>query len=84
MDPYMGQGRGVAAQNDAADLQRLIRYVERWRMANFQRSDASPADDVDARLLDADALLRKLHKGLQLAVEGQTGATNTRQNVFIY
>ena len=27
------------AQRDMDDLQRLIRYVERWRMAHFQRPD---------------------------------------------
>ena len=62
-------------QQDAADLQRLIRYVERWRMAHFQRTENGP------RVADADALLRKMRSGLQLAVEGGAAmaALNGRQ-----
>jgi hypothetical protein len=51
---------------DMADLQRLIRYVERWRMAHFQRPDA--------RVRDADDVLRKLRRGLAMAAEGAQGA----------
>ena len=47
---------------DVADLQRLIRYVERWRLAHFQRPDA--------RVRDADDVLRKLRRGLAMAAEG--------------
>jgi hypothetical protein len=73
-------------QQDAADLQRLIRYVERWRLAHFQRADSeAPArsDQAngfgrarrgrrsgDPRIADADALLQKMRHGLQLALEG--------------
>ena len=51
-------------QQDAADLQRLIRYVERWRMAHFQRTESG------LRMADADVLLRKMRSGLQLAIDG--------------
>jgi hypothetical protein len=81
MNPLAGKGSSGATRGDAADLQKLIRFVERWRMAHFQRADASP---TDARLVDADALLRKLHTGLQLAVEGHADMGGSRRNVFLY
>jgi hypothetical protein len=55
-------GRNV---RDMADLQQLIRYVERWRLAHFQRTDV--------RVRDADDLLRKLRRGLAMAAEGAMG-----------
>ncbi len=51
-------------QQDAVDLQRLIRYVERWRMAHFQRAESG------LRMADADALLRKMRSGLKVAIDG--------------
>ena len=41
---------------EVADFQQLIRYIERWRMAHFQRPDE--------RLSDADELLKKLRRGM--------------------
>ena len=58
-------GAAVANQRDMADLQQLIRFVERWRMAHFQRPDS--------RLRDADELLRKLRRGMVMAAEGAMG-----------
>ena len=49
-------GMAEAAQPEVADFQQLIRYIERWRMAHFQRPDS--------RLSDADELLNKLRRGL--------------------
>ena len=68
-------------QQDAADLQRLIRYVERWRMAHFQRLENRQ------RLADADALLHKMRAGLRLAVEGGAAMANLGgrpQSLLVY
>ena len=56
-------GPAGAGHPEMADFQQLIRYVERWRMAHFQRPDP--------RLSDADDLLRKLRRGMVTAA--QTG-----------
>ncbi len=60
--------QSMQATQDAAELQQLIRYVERWRLAHFQRC-------ADRRLRDADDLLKKLRRGFQLAA--QAGAVMT-------
>ena len=49
-------GTGSAYQPEISDFQQLIRYVERWRMAHFQRPDG--------RLRDADEILSKLRRGM--------------------
>ena len=65
-----------------ADLQRLIRYVERWRLSQFQRADAQ---STDSRLSDSDALLRKLHSGLHLAATQGAGFRPAGDGrVFLY
>lgn len=67
------KSRHPAAQpreDEVADLQRLISYVEHWLVAHTQVSDAPSGD---RRLGDADALLRKLHNGLQLATSQGPG-----------
>ena len=46
----------LGGQPELADFQQLIRYIERWRMAHFQRPDS--------RLRDADELLKKLRRGM--------------------
>ena len=57
VDARLPMGAGAAAgQPEMADFQQLIRFVERWRMAHFQRPDE--------RLRDADDLLRKLRRGM--------------------
>jgi hypothetical protein len=69
MQEHMGaRPAGAPRRNvrDMADLQQLIRYVERWRMAHFQRPD-------DSRLRDADELLRKLRRGLAMAAQNGMG-----------
>jgi hypothetical protein len=69
-------------QDDVADLRRLIRYVERWRLSHFQRPEAVSAD---SRVPDADALLRKLHNGLQLAATRGPGFRPAGDGrVFLY
>ena len=55
-------GQGSAYQPDPNEFQQLIRYVERWRMAHFQRADA--------RVRDADELLKKLRRGLATVANG--------------
>ena len=65
MQEHMEMRRAGAPRRnvrDMADLQQLIRYVERWRMAHFQRPDA--------RVRDADDVLRKLRRGLAMAAQG--------------
>ena len=52
----MGAGAAAADRPELADFQQLIRYIERWRMAHFQRPDE--------RLSDADDLLHKLRRGM--------------------
>jgi hypothetical protein len=72
---------GRANRSDAADLQRLIRYVERWRLARFQRADGS---GIDGQMADADALLRKLRAGLQLASQAPQHVTGNNGPVYLY
>lgn len=87
--------RERATRADAAELQRLIRYVERWRLAHFQRPDGAdmtlragsrPRRGMqpgnlrsDRRLADADALLHKLRRGLQTAFDAQSNAPAARR-----
>ena len=59
-------GEGSTYNPEPADFQQLIRYVERWRMAHFQRPDA--------RVRDADDLLRKLRRGMAAVAEGSMNA----------
>ena len=60
------------AERDMADLQRLIRFVERWRMAHFQSPEMSAG--TRPRLSDADALLRKMRTGLVAAASQASDA----------
>ncbi len=65
----MTGGATNAAQPDWAavtDIQRLIRYVERWLLASFQR----PNDATDLRTTNAEEVLQRLRIGLQSAMQG--------------
>ena len=55
-------GQGSTYRPDLNEFQQLIRYVERWRMAHFQRSDS--------RVRDADELLKKLRRGMATVATG--------------
>ena len=59
-------GEGSTYRPDPNEFQQLIRYVERWRMAHFQRPDA--------RIRDADELLRKLRRGMAMVAQSGTDA----------
>jgi hypothetical protein len=54
-------GEGSTYRPELNEFQQLIRYVERWRMAHFQRPDA--------RVRDADELLKKLRRGMATVAE---------------
>ena len=59
-------GQGSTYRPDPNEFQQLIRYVERWRMAHFQRGDG--------RVRDADELLKKLRRGMATVAEPGTDA----------
>ncbi|HEU5318697.1 MAG TPA: hypothetical protein VFX49_21465 [Chloroflexota bacterium] len=76
---HWADAKATRAESDAADLQRLIRYVERWRMAHFQSPDRSSVGATvriagDRRISDADVLLQKLRAGLSIAASEANGA----------
>jgi len=65
----MTGGAASTAQPDWAavtDIQRLIRYVERWLLASFQRPD----DPTGFRTTNAEEVLQRLRTGLQSAMQG--------------
>ena len=65
----MAGGAASTAQPDWAavtDIQRLIRYVERWLLASFQRPD----DPTGFRTTNAEEVLQRLRTGLQSAMQG--------------
>ena len=57
-------GGGSTYRPELADFQQLIRFVERWRLAHFQRPDAR------TQLRDADELLKKLRRGMATVAQG--------------
>ena len=57
-------GSGSTYNPDPQEFQQLIRYVERWRMAHFQRADS--------RVRDADELLKKLRRGMATVADAGT------------
>ena len=67
-DARLAMGAAAADRPELADFQQLIRYIERWRMAHFQRPDE--------RLSDADELLQKLRRGMATVAQagGPTAA----------
>ena len=92
---HWADAKAQRAQRDAADLQRLIRYVERWRMAHFQTPDRQTLDRSgppriagDRRASDADVLLQKLRAGLTVAASEASSAlragADSRQSAFLY
>ena len=50
-------------------------------MSHFQRADGAGAD---GRMADADALLRKLRSGLQMAAQASQNVTGQNGPVYLY
>lgn len=82
-----------AAELERAELQRLIRYVERWRLAHFQQPDTSESRapfghaasvPADRRLVDADALLSKLRRNLQHVSGAQPASQRVSDRALLY
>ena len=87
---HWADAKAERAQSDADDLQRLIRYVERWRMAHFQTPDkgSSARMSGDRRIGDADEVLQKLRTGLSVAAAEASSALRAggrgSQHAFLY